>query len=211
MIKAAAALLPLLLAAGCEGPGPIPMKPTWVDDVEPILHGNCFHCHGPEKRVAMIGADNSDAARWDFFFDNTDPQLMALGFSTMDGFRETKTEAIAWPLYVAPTMAVTARMPPAPALPLTDRERTTLERFKNAPTRGMRAGNNKPSAEWKVPGATFSISDADADQVLGTIECGGILKTKILRSGLVQVPAGGQRPCKLALYDGQDLVTVDLP
>jgi hypothetical protein len=71
--------------------------------------------------------------------------------------------------------------------------------------------NAKPTGAWLVPGSTFVVDDGDGEQVLGTIECSGMMPVKVPRSGAHTVPAGAQRPCKLTLFDGQDLVTTILP
>jgi len=45
-------LVAMLLGLGCGTEAPVPDKPTWVDDVQPIMQANCFHCHGPTASYA---------------------------------------------------------------------------------------------------------------------------------------------------------------
>jgi hypothetical protein len=197
-------LVMLYALAGCEGPPPVPNAPTWVDDVEPILRGNCFHCHGSAANPTIT------QLRWDFYFNPTDPKLTTLGIGTDDGFAPFPAESLKFPLYTR-NMAAASIMPPPPALPLSDRDYQVLKKYAS-PTapRGMRANNAKPTAAWVVPGSSYVVSDADLEQVVGTIQCGGGQMVKVLSTGRHDVPQGSQRPCTLSLYDGQDLVTVTL-
>jgi hypothetical protein len=197
-------LVVLCALAGCGEPLPVPASPTWVDDVEPILHGNCFSCHGPTANPAPAVGQ----LRWDFWFNPSDPKLSTLGIDTTDGFVPYPAEALKFPLYVKMPLAL--RMPPPPADPLSDRDIQVLMKFAPAATRGTRANNAKPTAAWVVTGASYVVSDADHEQVVGTIQCGGGQTAKILNTGRHDVPMGSQRPCTLSLYDGQDLVTVML-
>jgi hypothetical protein len=199
----------LLGSLGCEGPASAPAKPTWVDDVEPILRGNCFHCHG---------AVSPDAAplvqRWDFY-DMGDPKLTTINdFTPTDVAKakwpSAKDHLVSWLLYVTYTADNPARMPPAPATPLSDSAIQTLKNWMMAGTpRGTRLNNKKPTAAWLVRPKTIVVSDDDNEQVLGKMTCSGA-DEPVAHSGTFTLPAGWQPPCTATLYDGQDTQMITL-
>jgi hypothetical protein len=197
----------LLAAGGCDSPPAAPAKPTWVDDVEPILHGNCFHCHGAAQVDPL-----ATAQRWDFF-DIKDPKLLAIRDVSMDfkgpwKWDSAKDHALSWPAYVA--LKNDMRMPPAPATPLSDRDVQVLKTWSTMKVRGTRTNNNKPTAAWLARPSTIVVSDADHEQVLGKVSCGGA-DAPVLSSGTTTLPQGWMPPCTATLFDGQDVVTVNLP
>jgi hypothetical protein len=193
--------------AACEAPKPAPMNPTYVDDVEPILRGNCFHCHGPVRPSAV-------SFRWDFF-DPADPRLKAIGDFSSEFPMGGASNAAHGFAQIVPLVSATseARMPPPPASPLSAEDITTLQRFyPNAtakPPRGTRNPNQPPTAAWLNKPSTVVVSDGDREQVLGKIVCGS-KETAVLYSGTTKLADGSQPPCTASLYDGQDPVTVPL-
>jgi hypothetical protein len=189
----------LLGSVGCDSAAPVPSKPTWVDDVEPILRGACFHCHGAEKRDVV-------ALRWDFF-DAMDSRLAGLG-----DFSMVLQPGAHIGLWVTAMKPVGTFMPPPPASPLPDHEVQIIRNWAaNVPlVRGMRNPNQKPTAEWLKKPTSILISDGDHEQVLGKMTCNGV-DAPILRSGTFDLPMGWQPPCTAAMFDGQDVVTVNLP
>jgi hypothetical protein len=195
-----------LLGAACESEPPAPAMPTWVDDVEPIVHGNCFHCHGSNHI-------DPTALRWDFYELNA----MATGFGidpaefavVPPGLPGARSHVILWIPYI--NLTNDGRMPPPPGPPLRPREIQVIKNWMAAGTpRGMRANNNKPSAAWLARPSTINVADADGEQVLGKVTCAGMASAPILHSGVTKLPDGWTPPCTLDLYDGQDLVTVNL-
>jgi hypothetical protein len=219
MRKLSLVLAGLLLGSlACEGPAPVPAKPTWVDDVEPILRANCFHCHGslnPDPMSPLL-------QRWDFY-DLKDPRLMAIrdvATDYMKAWDSAKDHAgPSFPTYINAAPNSPIRMPPPPATPLSaDAKQTILAWIATGsppgatvvvpPLRGVRL-NNKPTAAWLVRPSTIVMSDGDHEQVLGKVTCGGA-DEPVLHSGTTTLPTGWQPPCTATLFDGQDVVTVNL-
>jgi hypothetical protein len=192
----------LLAGAGCDDAPPVPTAPTWVDDVEPILRSNCFHCHGATR-------PSIDALRWDF--ENPDAARAKLDpdgkFPDLAAVQPAKTNVNLWLLiYSKPGPTV---MPPPPAAPLTAREAAILRAWNDHGTRGTRNPNSKPAVAWLSRPTTFVVTDADHEQVLGKVSCNGA-EALVPRSGMLQLPQGWMPPCTLTLFDGQDLVTANL-
>lgn len=199
---AGAALFATAGLAACEGLDPVPASPTWVDDVQPILRANCFHCHG-------AGMRDADALRWDFFYELNDPKLAELNIpaASLPGpFNASRLLLIK--SRIQPGATPDLMMPPPPATQLGDRDRRVIEAFMAV--RGTRSPNQPPSAAPGKPGY-FVVSDGDREQVLGKLVCGGGMEWPILGSGAHMFPAGATRPCTAWLYDGQDSVRVPLP
>lgn len=189
----------LLAAAGCGGEAPVPKAPTWVDDVMPILRANCFTCHG-------AGVRDKDAKRWDFFYDPDDPKLGDINLPI--GFMSPVTLASGrWPLWLI--LKGGDRMPPVPALPLSERDAQVLKLFQMSPKRGTRPANHTPKAGWFPKAPWFVVSDDDGEQVLGKLTCGSV-EVLIDHTGNQRLPAGASPPCTGLLYDGQDLQAVTL-
>ena len=47
-------------AVACESEPPVPTRPTWVNDVEPILRGNCFQKRPYSRGLSVYW----DLAHW---------------------------------------------------------------------------------------------------------------------------------------------------
>jgi hypothetical protein len=195
-------LLALILAVtGCDEPLTAPLKPTYVDDVEPILHGNCFHCHGADR--SAIGA-----FRWDFY-DPMDPNVTAMGNFNMEFLLGgTKMHAGLLVPFIT-NKDENMRMPPPPANRLSEQDLLAIQRWVKDPVRGTRRRNQKPTADWLARPATVVVSDQDFEQVLGKVSCNG-RDTTVLAAGTTRLAAGSQPPCTVTLFDGQDAVSVQL-
>jgi hypothetical protein len=192
--------------AACEAEPAVPAKPTWVDDVEPILRSNCFHCHGQAGNYAGLMTK-----RWDFY-DFSDPKLTALGMfgSSQDLVSANDPAHFALMSAYVQTPDLNGRMPPPPASGLDAREIQVLKGWMaDGYQRGVRAANAKPTAAWLVKPTSVVVSDADREQVLGKISCGNA-EQPILHSGTTTLPQGWMPPCTVTLYDGQDMVSVNL-
>lgn len=197
-----AVLAAAVLAAACGAEEPVPATPTWVEDVEPIVRGQCSHCHGATAK-SFARADALSPTRRDVYdamafdeFGPFDPAVQgAKDWATLVPFVEFKTPN---------------RMPPPPATPLSEREIKVLKRwFEKGAPRGMRARNAKPAVSWIVKGKTFEVADGDGEQVLGKITCGAATG-QILHAGAQGLPMGATSPCMVVLHDGQDRVTAAL-
>jgi mono/diheme cytochrome c family protein len=188
--------LVLATLAGC-GSEPTSQNPTYVSDVEPILHGNCFHCHGPAANP-MAGQ-----LRWDFY-DPQDPQLAEIGaFALITAPKFHLTSFLGSRSYQAGSPT---QMPPSPATVLSDRDVETLQLWlMQGSPRGQRANNHPPTAAWVARGKTFSVEDRDHEQVLAKITCGAV-SAPLDHSGAHELPAGAQPPCTVMMFDGQTLV-----
>lgn len=209
----------LLGAVGCGSETtPAPDQPTWVDDVRPILQANCFQCHGPTADYDKWGTN-----RWDIY-DLTDSNYAAIDFGEVTRPALTPEEAgirtfvsakdnkhfPSIPIYVSVNATDDARMPPPPATRLSKRDITVLENWaKTGYSLGNHPDNHKAAIAWVEPGKTFTVTDEDADQVLGKLDCGGT-EVRIEWSGAHTLPAGVSAPCSGMLYDGFDLTAVEL-
>src|SRR5207249_11852708 len=59
--KVALGLALISVAVGACGPEEsVPANPTWVGEVQPILRGNCFNCHGVTASITKFRTK-----RWD--------------------------------------------------------------------------------------------------------------------------------------------------
>jgi hypothetical protein len=204
-------------AAGCSDGHSVPEKPTWAD-VQPILQGQCSHCHGATAAVDGLGY------RLDFY-DMT-PEVCG------DAARALPTVSIlahlAAPLIDAdvtpPVGGGPALMPPAPGPALPDWQRETIQRWTLQPDKGPPPKSNRPpaiqvnglpSAVGRSLAFTALISDPDADEVVGAIEVDNNLFA-MNRSGTFAVSfdttawAPGQHRISAVLCDGWSSVTYDL-
>jgi hypothetical protein len=201
----------LVWAAGCEGPV-VPVDPTWVRDVRPILQGQCFHCHGASDHP-------TGAWRWDVY--NADGQIFRqIGMDDLSKVKGTDVfiphNATTAPRLIDFIRGATApnivRMPPPPATPLSEWEMEVLTRWvKNgAPERqDPPPPNAKPTADWLVTGQSFWVADADGEQVLGRVVCAGNKEKPVTRTGAHNVP--GPPPCTVTLSDGFERSEIPLP
>ncbi len=192
--------------AGCGGPNAVPEKPTWVDDVEPILRGNCFHCHGAGSHEV------AGAPRFDVYDVQPFADLGLVNAMTTD-IESGRTYAEEFFKRAGGDKVLTRdlMMPPAPATLISTRDLRVLERWAAMadPPRGTRANNHLPTAEWLDESHTaIVVSDADRDQVLGRVSCkDGSMARPIDRTGTHMTPTC---PLSVTLFDGQDKNDVTL-
>jgi hypothetical protein len=157
--------------------------------------------------------------RWDVY-DMNAPQLMAMGLGPVIEDIESNGKITPTPVFFsakenganfhvyAASEAEGARMPPPPATRLSARDIEVLELWKD---KGFLLGSHKPNhkavAKWLDKGARLlAITDADGDQVLGKLDCGGT-EVVILRSGSHKLPSA---ECTGTLFDGFDETAVNL-
>jgi hypothetical protein len=223
-----ASLLSATAALGCGTEAPVPDSPTWAQDVQPILRAHCFHCHGPTASYKLY-----KTMRWDVFDLGEEP-YRRMGFEKV--FEEVAQQS--GELYKVATFfgandashggfinayvdveAGAQRMPPPPALPLSARDRTVLQRWsdllKRQPAlpasalKGTHQPNHLPTLAWLQSPALAVVADEDGDQVLGKLDCGGV-ELRIQRSGGLTFPEGTKPPCRGTLYDGYEEAPVSL-
>ena len=165
----------LLAAGGCQPEPQAVMHPTWAD-VEPILRGQCNHCHGGSARTT--GAIGGVAYRFDFY--DMSPEVCGEAALAMD----TSSLALALANQIKTDITVTPgvvrpRMPPAPAEVLSDWERETVLRWTAQPVKGpMPHGNQPPRLDARGfpafidKGLAFvaSLSDPDGEPVVGVLK-----------------------------------------
>jgi hypothetical protein len=166
--------LPLLaVAAGCQSPPEVPLHPTWAD-VQPILNGECNHCHG--ATAAKTGALGPAVYRFDFY-DMSD-EACGDASSAVD---VPALAAASAGRMVAALSGSPPRMPPAPARPLYDWERDTILRWAEQPIKGPAPPgnhrprirvNNLPAAVSKNLSFIATIEDTDGDPVIGVLRLG---------------------------------------
>jgi hypothetical protein len=212
---------PLLLLVGlicaCGVQRPAPDEPTWVDDVQPILQANCFHCHGASFD------SKAGRYRWDVY-DLSDPRYLDVGFmvveeTTPDSVSTVPVRTFMGALdaghyrfildFVSPDATDQTRMPPPPATRLSARDVAVLKNWGVGPHMfqpGSHQPNHPPAISWVQPGRVVAVSDEDGDQVLGKLDCGG-REVLLPRSGSHELPEGVSGPCTGKLFDGWDAVT----
>jgi len=126
-------LLALMLA--CSEAPPVPEHPTWAD-VEPILRGQCNHCHGATAETtgsaaAITGLSGGAVYRLDFFDINDGAcgaAAVAISPSTA-----ARNAASLMRESVASVNGNRPRMPPAPAPLLSQWEREVIDRWTRMP------------------------------------------------------------------------------
>jgi hypothetical protein len=211
------ALFSAALTGGCAPAPAAPEHPTWVD-VEPIIRGQCTHCHGPT--AAVTGSTDSAVYRLDFY-EMTEavcgPAAQAV---------TTTNLARAWaPLIkndVTPPPACTrARMPPAPALGLEDWERLTLQRWSDQPDKGApHRDNRRPDIHLSASSAVVDkalkfvavIDDPDGEPAVGVLNIGDMI-FKMDHPGAFSATVdtsawpNGTRPISAVVCDGWDFIT----
>ncbi len=175
-----AVLVVAALASGCGGDAPVPEQPTWVADVEPILRAHCFHCHG--ATAATMGRQRFDVFSLADYGDMRPGPGVAITSA-----RDLATSLAAF----TTTLDRNIRMPPPPALALTDRDLVVIERWAARPTRGERTDNRLPRADLLLPTVWIGeqlqvailVRDEDRESVLGKVQIDGAPPADILRTG----------------------------
>lgn len=204
---------------GCSTPS-APAKPTWAD-VQPIVAGQCTHCHGATASTTGLGY------RFDFFDMSLDvcgdaSQVLGPNAMLAKGLATLIANAI-----TSDKSDVRPRMPPVPAQYLAEWEWTTILRWAADPQRGVKGRgakiNHPPTLTIngtgetadKVLDVTVVVADADGDPVVGVLKIGDEV-LKMDRSGSFSArldtaawPAG-QRPVSAVLCDGWSNVTQEL-
>lgn len=203
-----ALLITLLGLHACGGEAPVPAAPTWVDDVQPILRGNCLNCHGVTASITLFRTKRWDVCDLDAF--------AAVGPFKDDPTAEFVSARSRLPVvfhsYLLPPPGQSRpNMPPLPDPVLTARQTEVVAAWIANPVCGQRANNARPTASWLEKPRRFVVEDGDHDQVLGSITCRDGAAATILFAGAHDLDAGALPPCRLQLSDGQDVVTVDLP
>jgi len=191
--------------AGC-GEDPVHAQPTWVDDVQPILRGNCLNRHGVTASITKFRTKRWDVCSLDAF--------SAVGPFQEDPMAEFVGASSRLPLVFKTYLLIREgasrpNMPPLPGAVLTDRQTEVIARWIQHPTCGARVRNARPTAAWLEKPRSFVVEDADHDQVLGSISCGGAPQP-ILFAGAHDLPTNASPPCTLQISDGQDQATVTL-
>jgi hypothetical protein len=177
-VEASAVLALVALVAGsCTAPPVAPEKPSWDLDVEPILRGNCSHCHG--EQTTKI------APPWRF--DVCDPAAMnASGVSPQEPVLGAFAASSA--IVMAVDQGKPTKMPPAPAGTLSDYDATVLRNWAKVTGQSgakpedfcKKTGrNHDPRARlvtttWQNGDlvATIDITDEDGDQVFTKVTAG---------------------------------------
>jgi len=193
------------VAGACSPPAAVE-KPTWVDDVYPILQGQCLHCHGADFEA------NKANRRFDFL-DIKVCEDLGTGIDS----DPKKLE-----FYVTPDDETGGvLMPPAPARPLEDWQIETIKNWEKTKNPiGKRANNKSPTltVETSVSKGKLTLSyvaaDADGDPVLGEIKVGDNLSHRFSSTGSGRVTfdlAGESGKLKVTarLCDGWKLVSLD--
>jgi hypothetical protein len=167
-----------LLGAACSGPPPVADHPTWAE-VEPILRGQCNHCHGATASSTGAALSGSAVYRLDFF-DMGDGACGDAALA-MNPLPAARVSASLIRESVASINGNRPRMPPAPAPLLTDWERETIDRW----TRTLPLAKGSPPWTNRMPRlqvfnfpksadatARFSVilSDPDGDPVVGVLK-----------------------------------------
>jgi hypothetical protein len=169
-----ATLLMLGGAFGCEGPPSVPEHPTW-GDVAPILQGECNHCHGATARTT--GSLGPAIYRFDFFDMND--AVCGEAAAAMDVPALAAASAGLIKADITPMGGHRPKMPPAPASPLQDWQRETIQRWADAPVKGPPPpGNRRPRIRVnRLPTAASgqlsflaTIEDPDNDSVIAVLQ-----------------------------------------
>ncbi len=193
----------VVVGASCAAEVP-PDVPSWDLDVYPILRGSCGHCHGVTVNgmaQPLTRYDVCDSAAFSGKGLNVSPGATA--------------GAILISMFVKP-QAGGARMPPPPAAPLTDYERTVLERWGKNPKCNKQVPNRKPllrvvqalARQGGRASVTLEVSDPDGDQVMGKAKLGGA-EFVIQGSGRWPIEfngAGANDRLTVSLFDGYEAV-----
>jgi hypothetical protein len=200
------AAVSLTLTFGCAAPI-APDKPSWDVDVEPIIKGNCSHCHGE------LASQIAPAYR----IDVCDPAPLKDG-AGIDGL-VTGAAVVSGTIVMTITdPGLPSRMPPAPALPLSDYDITVLKNWAKVVTDSgvqtackKQSSNHDPKARlittrWDGDDlwATIEVSDSDGDQVFTKVKAGSA-SYDLLSAGRREIKLSGARmgdPITVKMADG---------
>jgi hypothetical protein len=210
------ALVTLAALAGACGPHVPPTRPSWDQDVFPLLQGTCNHCHG-----ATVGTGPGPVSRLDLC-DLASFKARGFGSSyALDVGFLFGGEALGANMrnYVRPSDAgARPLMPPPPAAPLTDYQYRLLETWigYGAPDCRKQVGNHLPRATVVAPPkqegdklmVEVEVVDPDGDQVLGKVKVGGVERdiSGTGRRRLDVTGASAQDAVSFDLYDGYQAV-----
>jgi hypothetical protein len=209
-------MLAVLAVGACQGTPEAPAHPTWAD-VQPILEGNCNHCHG--STAATTGSQGPIAYRFDFFDMNDDVCGVAAQAMTAPALAAASAS-----LMKADLSGGRPKMPPAPASPLHDWERDTILRWAAQPVKGPPPpANRRPRIRVTDLPASVSarlkffavVDDPDGDSVVGVVQFGDATfamdhpGSYAVDIDMTKVPSGSQR-LSATLCDGWASTTYDL-
>jgi hypothetical protein len=210
----------LLVSIACQAPPQAPEHPTWAD-VQPILQGQCNHCHGATARTT--GSIGAATYRFDFF--DVDDAVCGEAAVAMELPALASASAKLIKTDITPPTYGRPRMPPAPAEVLHDWELETISRWADQPVKGPPPpGNRRPRIQVNRLESTAvqgqlsfiaTVDDPDADSVIGVIQIGDrVFKmdhpgTFAVKLDLTGMPAGTQR-LGAVLCDGWGNAAYDL-
>jgi hypothetical protein len=197
------------LTAGC-GPHPVPTRPSWDQDVFPILQGNCNHCHGASVGQRALPATRLDICDLAAF--------KAMGFGMRLTFGADYLVAGPTPGqnlrdYITPTASGgRPPMPPPPGPRLGDYDVKTLLRWAQTGVADCRKQTVNTLATAKVVSGpkqdkdnklvvVLEVGDPDGDQVLGKIKVGSVEK---------DIVGVGRWTIDVTGASATDAITVDL-
>jgi hypothetical protein len=219
LFRALPIALPLALGA-CAPPPSAPTNPTWAD-VEPILRGECNHCHGGS--AATTGAMGPAVYRFDFYDAAADVCGEAMGAMDVPSLARGAASLIRTDVTLTPGVP-RPRMPPAPAAVLEDWQRETLQRWAERPVKGAPPEDNRPprlevrrfpaSANRQLSFVAL-LSDPDGQSTVGVLKVRNVVY-KMSRPGSFAVdldtsswPAGSY-PVTAIVCDGWEQARYDV-
>ena len=201
--------------ASCAPPA-VPQRPSWDEDVFPILQGSCNHCHGE----TVGNCRPSRLARLDI----CDPTPFADAGITGPRIRRGQAGGRAVPRAISSRWRerTRANMPPPPAAELSDYERDVLLKWgasnRHATSATSRAATASPTCGSSTTvwdgndlKLTVEVWDPDQDQVLGKVTVGAA-SAVIVASGRREVVVTGANEndrITVLLHDGYVSRTID--
>jgi len=160
--------------AGCGEERQSPEEPTWRD-VEPILRGQCSHCHGATASTTGAGF------RFDFYEMTKETCGEAASALGVDAPMARSLAPQIARAITSDYPSVRPSMPPLPAEYLDEWEWQTILRWAASPTRGVRSAANTPPnivvnvlspRADKFMDVAVSLEDRDGDPVVGVLLIG---------------------------------------
>lgn len=209
-----------LALLGCRGAPEVPAHPTW-SNVQPILAGECAHCHGSTARITGAGA------RLDFY--ELTPEVCGdAALAVTPGAPMARFYATGGALWKE--LSTTAdrpdqrpRMPPPPAPYLAEWEWQTIQTWlrDGAPKGAMPTGNLPPRITLTLtPGVANDrlavdalVEDQDGDAAVGLVRIGDFT-LNVDRTGTFSTVVNtsawptGERPVSAVLCDGWSSTTI---